>query len=232
MPFLYSSNYLCFMLPAFLLTLLAQLYVSSAYRKWSQVRAASGLTGEQAANRLIQNGGLYGVRVEGVAGNLTDHYDPRTKVLSLSQGVYQSNSVASLAVAAHELGHAVQDNQGYFPLRLRAALVPAANIGSMFGWVLIFIGLILRITELAWIGVAVFSLGAVFALATLPVELNASSRAKRLLADSGMIVGEDEQRGVNNVLNAAAFTYIAALLAAIMQLFYFISMVGGGSRRR
>jgi hypothetical protein len=220
------------MLPAFLLTLLAQFYVSSAYRKWSQVRTRSGLTGEQAANRLIQNGGLQGVRVEGVAGNLTDHYDPRTKVLSLSQGVYQSNSVASLAVAAHELGHAVQDQEAYFPLRFRAALVPAANIGSMLGWVMIFIGLILRMTELAWLGVAVFSIGAVFALATIPVELNASARAKRLLADSGMIIGEDEQRGVNNVLNAAALTYVAALLAAIMQLFYFVSLVGGGSRRR
>ena len=126
----------------------------------------------------------------------------------------------------------MQDQQAYFPLRLRAALVPAANIGSMLGWVLIFIGLILRLTELAWLGVAIFSLGAIFALATIPVELNASARAKRLLADSGMIVGEEEQRGVNSVLNAAALTYVAALLAAIMQLFYFISMVGGGSRRR
>jgi Zn-dependent membrane protease YugP len=232
MPYLFNANYLCFMLPAFLLTMLAQLYVSSAYKKWSKVPAGSGLTGAQAANRLINNGGLYSVRVEGVAGNLTDHYDPRTKVLSLSQGVYQSNSVASLAVAAHELGHAVQDQEAYLPLRLRAALVPAANIGSMLGWVLIFIGMILRLTELAWVGVAVFSIGAIFALATIPVELNASARAKRLLADSGMIVGEAEQRGVNNVLNAAALTYVAALLAAIMQLFYFISMVGGGGRRR
>jgi hypothetical protein len=232
MPLVFDTNYLCFMLPAFLLTLLAQLYVTSAYRKWSQVPARSGMTGAQAANRLIQNGGLYEVRVEGVAGNLTDHYDPRNKVLNLSRGVYQSNSVASLAVAAHELGHAIQDQEAYFPLRLRAALVPAANIGSMLGWVLIFIGLFLRMTNLAWIGVAVFSLGAVFALATLPVELNASARAKRLLADSGMIIGEEEQRGVNNVLNAAALTYVAALLTAIMQLFYFISLVGGGSRRR
>jgi Zn-dependent membrane protease YugP len=231
MPYLFNANYLCFMLPAFLLTMLAQMYVSSAYKKWSKVPARSGLTGAQAANRLINNGGL-SVRVEGVAGNLTDHYDPRTKVLSLSPGVYQSNSVASLAVAAHELGHAVQDQEAYFPLRFRAALVPAANIGSMLGWVLIFIGMILRLTQLAWVGVAVFSIGALFALATIPVELNASGRAKRLLADSGMIVGEEEQRGVNNVLNAAALTYVAALLAAIMQLFYFVSMVGGGGRRR
>jgi uncharacterized protein len=173
------------------------------------------------------------VRVEGVAGKLTDHYDPRTKVLHLSQGVYQSSSVASLAIAAHELGHAVQDHEGYFPLRLRAALVPAVNIGSILGWIFIFLGLFLKMTNLAWLGVAVFSLGAVFALATLPVELNASARAKQLLFNSGLIAGEDEQRGVNNVLNAAALTYVAALVTAVMQVLYFTSLVGGsGGRRR
>jgi uncharacterized protein len=226
-----NTSYLCFMLPAFILMMAVQFYVNSAYKKWGQVRARSGLTGEQAANRLIQNGGLYGVRVDGIAGKLTDNYDPRTKVLHLSQGVYQGNSVASLAVAAHELGHAMQDHEGYFPLRFRAALVPAVNIGSYLGWIFIFIGLLLRMTNLAWLGVAIFALGAVFALATLPVELNASARAKRLLAETGIISGEDELRGVNNVLNAAALTYVAALVTAVMQVLYFISMVGGGRRR-
>lgn len=128
----------------------------------------------------------------------------------------------------------MQDQDGYFPLRLRAALVPAVNIGSYLGWILIIIGMLLRMTELAWLGVFVFSAGAIFALATIPVELNASARAKRLLVESGLIVGEDEQRGVNNVLNAAALTYVAALITAILQLLYYVSMVvgmGGRSRR-
>jgi hypothetical protein len=138
--------------------------------------------------------------------------------------------VASLAIAAHELGHAMQDSENYFPLRLRGALVPAVNIGSNLGWILIMAGLLLNFTGLAWLGVIVFSAGAVFALATLPVEFDASARAKRLLADSGIIVGEDEQRGVNAVLNAAALTYVAALVTAVMQLLYFVSLVGGRSR--
>lgn len=230
---LINVNYLCFMLPAFILMMAVQFYVNSAYKKWSHVPARSRLTGYDAANRLIQNGGLYGVRVEGIKGKLTDHYDPRTKVLRLSQGVYDGSSVASLAIAAHELGHASQDNEGYLPLRLRAAMVPAVNIGSTLGWIFIFLGLLFNYTNLAWVGVAVFSLGALFALATLPVELNASARAKRLLAETGIISGEDEQRGVNNVLNAAALTYVAALITAVMQVLYFVSLVGGsGGRRR
>ncbi len=232
--FYMNPTYLMYMLPAFILMMAVQAYVNSAYRKWSQVQARSRLTGAQAAERLIQRGGLYQVRIEGVAGRLSDHYDPRSKVLRLSQGVYQGNSVASLAIAAHELGHAMQDQDGYFPLRLRAALVPAVNIGSYLGWILIIIGMLLRMTELAWVGVVVFALGAVFALATIPVELNASARAKRLLVESGLIVGADEQRGVNNVLNAAALTYVAALITAVLQLLYYVSMVvgmGGRSRR-
>jgi Zn-dependent membrane protease YugP len=227
-----DPTYMIFMIPAFLLMIIAQAYVNGAYRKWSQVMARSRLTGAQAAQRLISAGGL-NIDVDGVRGKLTDNYDPRHKILHLSEGVYNSPSVAALAIAAHELGHAMQDRDGYFPLRLRAALVPAVNIGSYLGWILIFIGLILRMTNLAWLGVLVFSGGAIFALATLPVELNASSRAKALLTDTGMIVGEDERQGVNKVLNAAALTYIAGLFTAVMQLLYFISLVGGiGGRRR
>jgi hypothetical protein len=147
--------------------------------------------------------------------------------------VYSSGSVAALAIAAHELGHAVQDHEDYLPLRLRAALVPAVNIGSYLGWIFIFVGMLLRSPQLAWVGVLVFSGGALFALATLPVELNASARAKRLLVETGLIVGEDEERGVNKVLNAAALTYVAALVTAVMQLLYFASLVTGmGGRRR
>ena len=231
MPY-YDPNYLCYMAPAFLLMTLASWYVSYAYKKWGSVRARSGLTGSQAAQRLISSGGLAGVRIQTVAGNLTDHYDPRDKTLSLSAGVADAPSVAAIAVAAHELGHAMQDSEDYFPLRLRAAIVPAVNIGSWLGWILIVAGLLLRFTQLAWLGVLVFSGGAVFALATLPVELNASARAKRLLAETGIISGEDEIRGVNTVLNAAALTYVAGLMTAVLQLLYFISMVGGISGRR
>jgi Zn-dependent membrane protease YugP len=232
--FFFDPRYLCFMAPAFILMMVVQWYVSSAYRKWSQVPARSRMSGAEAAQRLIQRGNLYDVRVEGTQGQLTDHYDPRQKVLRLSQGVYQGQSVAAMAIAAHELGHAMQDQDSYFPLRLRAALVPAVNIGSTLGWILIILGLVLRFTGLAWVGVAVFSGGALFALATLPVELNASARAKRLLVETGLIVGEDEQRGVNNVLNAAALTYVAGLVTAVMQLLYFTTLVmgmGGGRRR-
>lgn len=233
MPFLFfDPYYLLFMAPAFILMLLTQLYVNSAYKKWSKIASNSRMSAAQAAQKLITHGGLYDVQVEGIRGNLTDHYDPRSKRLRLSEGVYQSQSVAAMAIAAHELGHAMQDQDGYFPLRLRAALVPAVNIGSYLGWILIIIGMLLRATNIAWLGLLVFSGGAIFALATLPVELNASARARRLLTESGLIYGEDEQRGVNTVLNAAALTYVAALVTAVLQLLYWTSIVTGMGRRR
>jgi Zn-dependent membrane protease YugP len=229
----YDVNYWVYMLPAFAVVLFAQFYVNSTYRKWSQVATRSRLTGGQAAQRLINTGRLYDVNIEAVSGRMTDHYDPRKKVLRLSAGVYQSASVASVAIAAHELGHALQDNEGYFPLKIRSALIPAVNFGSTLGWIFIFIGLFMQWTGLAWLGVIIFSAGALFSLATLPVELNASARAKKLLVQSGIIVGKEEQAGVNKVLNAAAFTYVAALLTSIMQLLYFTNLVGGmGGRRR
>jgi len=242
--FFMDPTYLCFMIPGLLLVMLSSWYVNSAYRKWGRVPVRSGLTGAQAAQRLISSGGLYGVQtqaggglsgvqIQRIGGNLTDHYDPRDKVLRLSQGVADNASVASVAVAAHELGHALQDAEGYIPLRFRSALVPMVNIGSWLGWIMIFAGLLLRLTNLAWLGVLVFSGGALFALATLPVELNASARAKRLLADTGIVAGPDEQSGVNSVLNAAALTYVAGLASALLQLLYFVSLVGGmGGRRR
>ena len=232
-PFLYFNvDYMIFMIPAFLIMMGTQIYVNSTYRKWSQVPSRNRLTGAQAAQRLIQRENLYGVQIEGVRGKLTDHYDPRSKVLRLSEGVYSQTSVASLAIAAHELGHALQDDEGYFPLRFRAMLVPAVNIGSYLGWIFIIAGLLLNFTGLAWAGVIIFGLGALFALATLPVEFNASTRAKHMLADSGIIMGEEEQRGVNAVLNAAALTYVAALFTAVMQLLYYASLVLGSGRRR
>jgi Zn-dependent membrane protease YugP len=228
--FYFDPLYFVFMIPAFIIMGLTSWYVRASYNKWSKIRASSGLTGAQAAQRLISTGNLYGVSVAGTQGQLSDHYDPRNKTLFLSSGVANSPSVASVAIAAHELGHAMQDSEDYFPMQIRSFLVPVVNIGSNLGWILIMIGLFLRITELAWLGVIVFSGGALFALATLPVEFNASARAKELLYSTGIIQSEEERRGVNQVLNAAALTYVAGLITAILQLLYFVFLVGG--RRR
>jgi Zn-dependent membrane protease YugP len=228
--FFYNINYFIFMAPAIILMLVAQWYVNSAYKKWSRIRNQRNITGKDAVDRLIRTARLYDVEVERVAGRLSDHYDPRTKILRLSQSVSDTPSVASLAIAAHELGHAQQDKEGYMPLKFRAALVPMVNIGSYLGWILIFAGLFFNYLNLAWLGVAFFSGGAFFALTTLPVELNASARARQMLTESGLITDPNEERGVRNVLNAAALTYIAALVQAVLQLLYFVSLIGG--RRR
>ena len=228
----FNTSYLILVaIPSMILMGLTSWYVKSAYNKWSRVQATSRLTGAQAAQKLIMAGNLYGVQVAGTAGSLSDHYDPRNKTLYLSAGVSSVPSVAAVAIAAHELGHAMQDAEDYFPLRFRSALVPMVNIGSNLGWILIMIGLFLHFTQLAWLGVAVFAGGTVFALATLPVEFNASARAKQLLVQTGIIQTEDERRGVNAVLNAAALTYVAALITSIMQLLYYVSLISGGRRR-
>lgn len=234
-------SYWCFMIPALVLTMIAQWYVSSAYKRWSQQPNSRGITGADAVQQLIRNTGLNnivsgqgggrGLQLRQIAGNLTDNYDPRSKTLSLSPAVAQGTSVASLAIAAHELGHAQQDAEGYMPLKLRAMLVPAVSIGSYLGWILIMAGILLNLTNLAWIGLLVFSGGAIFALLTLPVELDASARARRMLADNGLVIEEREKQGVKTVLNAAALTYVAGLATAIMQLLYFGSLIGGRRRR-
>ncbi|RPJ24728.1 MAG: zinc metallopeptidase [Chloroflexi bacterium] len=230
--FFFDPFYLLFMIPAFILMGATSWYVRHSYSKWSKIRASSGLTGHQAAQRLISTGSLYGVQVQGTAGQLSDHYDPRNKTLYLSRGVADSPSVAAVAISAHELGHALQDAENYFPMTVRSALVPAVNIGSNLGWILIMIGLFLQQIQIAWLGVLVFSGGALFALATLPVEFNASARAKELLYSTGIIQTEEERRGVNQVLNAAALTYVAGLVTAIMQLLYYVFLIGGLGRRR
>ena len=230
--FYWNPQYMLYMAPALLLMLAAQWYVKSTYKKWGQIRTQSGISGQEAAQRIIRVGGLREMPIHQISGQLTDHYDPRKAELSLSSNVYQGSSVASMAIAAHELGHAQQDQEGYFLLRLRSMLVPAVNIGSTLGWILIMVGLVLNVIGIAWLGVFAFSGGAIFALATLPVELNASSRAKVLLKNSGIITSPEEERGVNQVLNAAALTYVASLFTAVMQLLYYISLIGGGRRRR
>ena len=230
MLFFDPAYFILVAIPSMILMGAASWYVRHANTKWSQIRASSGLTGAQAAQRLISTGNLYGIQVQGTPGELTDHYDPRNKTLFLSNSVANVPSVAAVAIAAHELGHALQDAEEYFPMKIRSALVPVVNIGSNLGWFLIIIGLVLNFIQLAWIGVFVFAGGALFALATLPVEFNASARAKQLLAQTGIIQTDEEIRGVNQVLNAAALTYVAGLLTAILQLLYYVFLVGG--RRR
>jgi len=227
----YDNTYWIFMIPAFLLTWGAQMWVNSTYRHWSNIRNSLAVDGLNAARKLLVFAGLSDTGVAPAQGTLGDHYDPRSNTLHLSAGVAQVASVAALAIAAHEIGHAMQDHEGYAPMRLRSALVPAANIGSSFGWILVFAGLILGWLQLAWLGVLFFALGTLFALATLPVELNASSRAKELLEQAGLVQTDEERRGVNAMLRAAAFTYVAALAASILTLLRFVMMLSGGRRR-
>jgi uncharacterized protein len=231
--FYLDPTYMCFMIPGFLLVMLAQWRVNAAYSHWGSIRNNANQSGIDTARRLLLRAGLGGTQVAGTSGKLTDHYDPRDNTLYLSQEVANNPSVASMAVAAHEIGHAQQQAEGYFPLQFRSALVPAANIGSSLGWILILAGLFLQLIQIAWVGVAFFAVGAVFALATLPVEFNASARARVLLAESGMLTTEDDQRGTNEVLNAAALTYVAALASAVLQVLYYVTLLGGfGGRRR
>lgn len=230
--FFFDPYYLIFMIPALILMFIAQRRVQSAYKKWAQVPNRLRLSGAEVAERLISRLGLYGLRVEEASGTLTDNFDPARHVLHLSAANRSGQSVAAMAVVAHEIGHAMQEQEAYLPLRFRSAIVPAVNIGSYLGWILILAGLLLRTVQIAWIGVFVFSLGAVFALATLPVEFNASRRALQLLTENGMITAPEEQKGVRSVLNAAAMTYVAGLATAIFQLLYYVMLVSGIGRRR
>jgi len=228
----FNINYLLYMLPAILLSLGVQLYVNASFSRWSKVRNNSGMTGVQVAQRLSESMRLYDLKLQGTPGRLTDHYDPRNNVLSLSRDIAQGSTVAAMAITAHELGHAQQDQQDYLLMRIRSAMVPVVNIGTSVGWIFILIGLLLQISGLAWIGVIAFSAGAIFSIATLPVELNASRRARELLEKNGLITTAQERRGVDQVLNAAALTYVAAIASSVMQLLYFASLAGGTSRRR
>ena len=228
----FNTNYLMYMLPVFLLSIIIQLYVNSSYKRWSKIRNQSGVTGVQVSQRLAEKIGMYDLQIKGTPGRLTDHYDPRRNTLSLSRDIAQGTSVASMAIAAHEMGHAQQDKDKYFLMRLRSAMVPAVNIGTSAGWIFLMLGLALQISNLAWLGVISFSAGALFSIATLPVELNASRRARQLLKTTGLITTEAEQKGVNQVLNAAALTYVAAIASSVMQLLYFVSLARGSGRRR
>ncbi|GAB4266280.1 MAG: zinc metallopeptidase [Thermoleophilia bacterium] len=206
------------LIPAFLLSLFAQIRVSSTFNRYAQVRSGRGLTGAQGARLLLDGAGLGFVTIESVPGRLSDHYDPRSKTLRLSQDVAQSDSLAALGVAAHEAGHAIQDAEGYAAMRLRSSLVPAANVGSNLGFILFFVGLILgRSPVLMNLGIVLFSAAVLFTVVTLPVEINASRRALSLLSSRGILVSS-EVDGARKVLSAAALTYVAAALMAILNL--------------
>jgi uncharacterized protein len=227
---IFDPLFFLFIIPPILLMLFAQWRVKNTFGKFSQVMNQRGISGAQAARKILDDNGLYDVPVEQVEGELTDHYDPRARALRLSTPIYSGRSVAALGIAAHEAGHALQHAQGYVPLQVRSLLVPAATFGSNLGWIMILGGLVLQITAAAWLGVLLFAAGTLFALVTLPVEFNASSRAMAMLTNNGMIVTQEEQSQNQQVLNAAALTYIAGFLAAFMQLLYWIMLVTGMSR--
>ena len=227
MPYYYNYDptYILVIIGA-ILSIIASSMVQSTYSKYSKVRSMSGMTGAQVAEMILKNKGIYDVRVERVSGNLTDHYNPKTKVVNLSDSVYNSQSVAALGVAAHECGHVIQHHENYVPLSIRSMLVPAANIGSKAGIPIILLGILLGYnTVLVQIGIWVFALAVLFQVVTLPVEFNASRRALVCLEEYG-IVTRDEKSKSAKVLRAAAFTYVAAAAAAILQLLRLIMLFG------
>ncbi len=223
--------YYLFSLPALLLALYAQWRVTSTYRRYLQVPSAVRMNGLQVAQFLLRATGL-SLRIEGVAGQLTDHYDPRNNVLRLSSAVAQSDSVGAVAVVAHELGHAMQDAQNFLPLRLRSGLVPVVNFASWLGPIIFLVGMLFQAQELAVVGVLCMAAAVLFALLTLPVELDASRRAMQLLQGSGILADEVSLRGARQMLSAAALTYVAALAQAISTMLYYIFLLGGSRRRR
>ena len=225
----YDPTYMLIIISA-LISLFAQFLVNSRFSKYSRVRSRSGMTGAQAAERILQSQGIYDVAIQRVSGKLTDHYDPRNKTLNLSDAVYASTSVAAVGVAAHECGHAIQHARGYAPLSFRSALVPVANIGSQLSWLFIILGIFFGGSHtLIMIGILMFSAAVLFQLVTLPVEFNASHRALRILGEQG-ILSDSELPYTRKVLKAAALTYVASAAASILQLLRLVLLFGG--RRR
>ena len=225
----YDPTYMLIIISA-LISLFAQFLVNSRFSKYSRVRSRSGMTGAQAAERILQSQGIYDVAIQRVSGKLTDHYDPRNKTLNLSDAVYASTSVAAVGVAAHECGHAIQHARGYAPLSFRSALVPVANIGSQLSWLFIILGIFFGGSHtLIMIGILMFSAAVLFQLVTLPVEFNASGRALKLLSETG-ILQKDEVSDTRKVLSAAELTYVAAAATAVLQLLRLLRLFGGNDR--
>lgn len=220
------GQYLIYMVILMAIPIWAQSRVKKTYTKFSKVANSTGLNGAQVARRILDQNGLYNIDIQEVPGTLSDHYDPKAKAVRLSSGIYHGDSIAGTAVAAHEVGHAIQDANDYSPLRIRHALVPLANIGSNFSYVFIFVGFIFGFMQLALIGVIFFAVAVLFQLVTLPVEFNASSRALDQVVGLG-IIQNDEEKKARKVLNAAALTYVAAALVAVMELLRFVMMLTG-----
>ena len=230
MPYLYiDSWYIILVVPAMLLALWAQINVNSTFSRYSKVTAPSGMTGAESARRVLEANGVVGVRIERISGNLTDHFDPKTNTIRLSENVYDATTVSAVGVAAHEAGHAVQYAVGYSPMKLRAAIIPATNIGSQLAMPLVLLGLILSSAMLVDIGILAFSMSTLFQLVTLPVEFNASRRAVATLESS--CVSDTEVKGAKAVLRAAALTYVAALAVSLASLLRLILLFGGRNRR-
>jgi uncharacterized protein len=229
----WNPMYFVFALPALLLAMYAQWKVRSTYQRYLKVPNQARITGLEAARLLQRHTGLSSLRLEGTRGVLSDHYDPRAKVLRLSQGVADSASVGAIAIVAHEMGHAMQDEQSFALLQLRSGLVPIVNFTSWLGPILFFVGYLLTYQPLATLGVALFGGAVLFALLTLPVELDASRRAMKILKDSRLMTDQKALRGARSVLSAAALTYVAALAQAISTMLYYLFLLGGrGGRRR
>ena len=206
--------------------LLAQAKVSSTYARYKKVKSHSGITAAMAAEKILRGAGIYDVQIQHISGNLTDNYNPKTKILSLSDATFRSDSVAAIGVAAHECGHAIQDNTSYAPLRIRGAIVPAVNIGATISWPMILIGVLLGYARpLIYLGILLFSLTVIFQLVTLPVEFDASGRALRILSESGLLYPE-EVKGARKVLTAAALTYVAAAASSLLQLLRLVLIFG------
>ncbi|MGN0999022.1 MAG: zinc metallopeptidase [Faecousia sp.] len=232
----FDWTYVVLVLPCVILAMWASSHVNSTFKKYSKQLSCRRITGAQAAQRVLTSNGVSGVRIERVSGNLTDHYDPKTNVIRLSDGVYDSTSVAAIGVACHEAGHAVQYAQSYAPIKLRAAIIPVTNIGSKLAMPLILLGILFSFlgefsVVLVYLGIAAFGLSLVFQLVTLPVEFNASHRALVAIDDSNLLT-EEEQRGARKTLSAAAMTYVAATAVALAQLLRLIVLFGGRGRSR
>lgn len=226
MPYYYYGfdyTYLVFVLPALLIALIAQIKVKTTFHKYAKVMNARGLSGAEVAAKILSSNGVLDVAVQRVSGNLTDHFDPTARVIRLSQSVYDSHSVAAVGVAAHEAGHALQYAEDYFPIRLRAAIIPVTKVGSALSWPLIILGLVFSFGILVNLGIILFSVVTLFQLVTLPVEFNASRRALNILQQQG-ILAPVELSGARKVLTAAAMTYVAALLVSVMQLLRLIAL--------
>jgi uncharacterized protein len=219
----FSQEWIALMIATVALGLITQGFIKSAFRRWSRVAVSSGMSGAQVARTILDSQGLDSVQILQVGGNLSDNYDPRTKVLNLSEGVFGVSSVAAAGVAAHEAGHAVQDAQRYVWGSVRTALVPVANIGSSASWVLIVVGFWIQVSGLVWLGIAFYALAVLFQFVTLPVELDASRRALSAL-EATSVMNAQQLAGAKQVLTAAAFTYVAAALIAALQLMYFMGL--------